>query len=115
MKQAEVQPAFGVDRIRCVAQSNAAAMTNPAQAVSASTTKSSSRACRPGAPELRQFKHGNHHDRDRRDPRAVAGISEAEREPDQDESESVLAVLAEIGMRPIACRPQCCEGDRGRQ
>ena len=62
------------------------------------------RAARAGpAPRAAGFRSApisSHGNRGRAQP--VARIGEAEREPDQDEGQRMLAVLAEIGMRPVA-------------
>ena len=45
----------------------------------------------------------------------VSGIGEAEGETEQDEGQRVLAVLAEMGVRPQARRSERGEGDGGGQ
>ena len=59
-------------RVRLIAQSSAAATASPTHAASASTTKSISRACRPGAQNCRISMHAGHRDGDERDPAGVA-------------------------------------------
>jgi hypothetical protein len=69
----------------------------------------------PGHPELQDFEGSDHDDRDRRGQQAVSRIGEAECQSDQYESERVLSVLAEVGVRPEPGRPQGGEGDGGGQ
>ena len=56
-----------------------------------------------------------HRDRDERGRQPVARIGEAEGEADEDKGQRMLAVLAEIGMRPIARRSQRRKGDGSGQ
>ena len=56
-------------------------------------------------PELQEFEHADHNDRNRCREQPMPRIGEAEGQPDQDEGERMLAVLAEIGVRPKPRRP----------
>ena len=68
-----------------------------------------------GNPELQHFKKGGHHDRNRRNESPPVGIGEAKRDADQDEGESVLAVMPERGVRPKLGRAERREGDGGSE
>ncbi len=62
--------------------------------------------------ELQQFQHTDQRDgHDHRQP--VPRIGEAKGKPDQHESQRMLAILPEIGVRPVARRTERCEGDGG--
>ena len=73
-------------------------MKKPAVAASALTTKSSSRAWRPGA--LQGFDYADHRDGDGRDGGLVAGLGQAEGHTNRDEGKRMLAVVPERRMRP---------------
>src|SRR2546429_7392334 len=55
-------------------------------------------------PELQDLDHAGHRDSDQRDPCPVPCVGEAKSEANEDKGERMLAVLAEIGMRPILWR-----------
>ena len=78
----------------------------PAQAASASTMKSSSRAWRPGAQNCATSSAADQHDGDDRGQQTVPGIGEAESQADQDEGQRMLTILTEIGMRPVSRRAE---------
>src|SRR5262245_5382797 len=64
-------------------------------------------------PELQDLDRGGHRDRNERGGQAIAPVGEPEDETDENESERVLAVLAEIGMRTEAWRPEGRKSDGG--
>ena len=96
-----------------VSHPSTAAIAKPAQAASASTTKSSSRACRPGAQSCRISSTPIMTTAMTAVSHALARIGETERKPDQDERQRVFTVLTEIGMRPELRRAERCKGDGG--
>ena len=53
-------------------------------------------------PELQDFEHADHDDGDRRRQQPALRVGEPEGQADQNEGECVLAVLTEIGVRPVA-------------
>lgn len=64
-------------------------------------------------PELKEFEHADHQDGKDRDQRPMFWIGQSECQPDQHESEPMLAILTEIGMRAVLCRSEGSEGDGG--
>src|SRR6266480_3042295 len=66
-------------------------------------------------PKLQDLDHAGHRDSDQRDPCPVPCVGEAKSEANEDKGQRMLAVLAEIGMRPILWRAQRRKGNRGRQ
>ena len=67
----------------------------------------------PGRPELQHFNHPYQRDSDERGHQPVVPVGETEGKPDQDKGKRVFAVLAEIGVRPIARRAERGEGYGG--
>ena len=92
---------------RCIAQSNPAVIASPTQAVSASTTKSSSRACRPGTRSCSSSSTPIITTAMAMVTQAVLPVGEPEGEPHQNERKCMLlAVLAEMecGRKPGGLR-----------
>ena len=103
-------------RTRLIAQSRPAASTKPAQAASASTTKSLESRVPSRHPVLQEFEQADQDDGNRRRHPSVAAVGQTECQSDQDKGEGMLAVLTEIGgMRPICRRTECREGHGGGQ
>lgn len=67
----------------------------------------------PWRPQLRDFKRPDQDHGKSRGQHTTTAIGEAEGKPDKDESQRMLAVLAQIGMRPDARRTEGCECDGG--
>lgn len=55
-------------------------------------------------PELEEFKNSDHQNRNAGRKQPLARIGQPERQSDQEKSERVLAILAEIGMRAVLRR-----------
>ncbi len=87
-------------RIRRINQSNTAATAIPAHAASASTIKSSNRACRPGIQSCNSSSTPISTTAMAAREQATLRVGEAERQSDQHEGQRVFAVLAELGVRP---------------
>jgi hypothetical protein len=64
-------------------------------------------------PDLQDFKDADHENGRCRSKQPISCIGQTERQPEQDKSERMLAILTKIGMRTQARRSQCCEGDGG--
>ena len=103
-------------RTRLIAQSRLAASTKPAQAASASTTKSLSSRVPSWYPVLQKFEQADQDEGNRRRHPSVVAVGHTECQSDQDKGEGVFAVLTEIGgVRSICRRTECCEGHRSGQ
>ena len=57
-------------------------------------------------PKLQEFERTNKNNGHRGGEQPMSGVSQTERQPDQHEGQRVLALLAEIGMRPEAAPGQ---------
>ena len=64
-------------------------------------------------PELQNFDHAGHGDRDQSCQQPIAPIGKSEGEADQNEGKRMLAALAEISMWPQARRTERGKGDGG--
>ena len=100
-------------RLRLTIQSSVAASTSPAQAAAASTTKSESARVASRSPELQYFHRAGQCDGAKRGHQPVLTVGKAEGEPDQDKSQRMLAVLAEIGVRAVTRRAERRKGNSG--
>jgi hypothetical protein len=66
-------------------------------------------------PELQDFDYSDHDDGNHRGEQPIPRIGQTECQPEQDERQRMLAVLAEVGMRPELWRSQRREGDGSGQ
>jgi hypothetical protein len=96
-----------------IVQPSAAAATRPSDAASASTTKSSRRACRPGAKKLQDFDQAGEGDDEGGRERPVARVGQPESQPQQHEGKRMLAVLPQVRVGPLFRRPERRKGNGG--